>query len=154
MKAFRFPLEQVRLYRQEQAELEELKLQRIHAELQSLQHLARQIQAEADQASRTVLGDAHIEAYFLASLDEYREHARNQLKRIAEQSRDCGKRAEVQRQRLMEMRRQFELLDRLKKKAMAEWRMARDKEQEELAAELFLAKRTRDRNLLNPTSGS
>jgi hypothetical protein len=128
VKAFRFSLEQVRSWRLEQAELEELKLQKIH------------------QAARSVLGGARIEADALAGLDSFREHSRGKLKKIAEQTKDCRQRADTQRQKLIEMRRQFELLDRLKKKAMAEWIHARDKEQEEVAAELFLAKRTRDRD--------
>jgi hypothetical protein len=146
VKAFRFSLEQVRSWRLEQAELEELKLQKIHAELQSLHSMARRVQAEADQAARSVLGGARIEADALAGLDSFREHSRGKLKKIAEQTKDCRQRADTQRQKLIEMRRQFELLDRLKKKAMAEWIHARDKEQEELAAELFLAKRTRDQD--------
>jgi flagellar biosynthesis chaperone FliJ len=146
MKAFRFPLEQVRSWRHEQAELEELKLQKIHAELQSLVRLARQVQGEAEQAARSVLSGALVAADELASLDAFREFTRGRLKQIAEQTRQCQERAEQQQKRLIEARRQFELLDRFKKKALAEWRLARDKEQEELAAELFLAKRTRDRD--------
>jgi flagellar biosynthesis chaperone FliJ len=146
MKAFQFPLEQVRLWRAEQAELEELKLQRANTELQSLRHLAQQVQAESDQAARCVLGGVSVDAVDLACLDGFREHTRVELGKIAEQTKQCQQRVEGQRRRLIESRRQFELLDRLKKKAMGEWRLARDKEQEELAAELFLAKRTRDRN--------
>ncbi len=146
MKAFRFPLDQVRLWRQEQADVEELKLQKIYAELQSLRHLARQVQAASDQAVRLVLGRIPIEAAGLANLDGFREHSRNRLKQIGEQIKLCQQRAEEQRLRLIEKRLQFELLDRLKKQARAEWRAGRDKEQEDLAAELYLAKRTRDRD--------
>lgn len=128
----------------EQVELEELKLQTIHAELHSLKRLAREVQAEADQATRLVLSATSIDANDLAHLDGFREHVQAKLKKIGEQTSQCQQRADEQRKRLLEKRRQFELLDRLKKKVMAEWRLSQDKEQEELAAELFLAKRTRD----------
>lgn len=146
MKAFRFPLEQVRLWRGEQVELEELKLQKINQELHALERLAQRVQAEADEAGRSVLASTRIEAHELAALDGFREHSRTRLRKIAGDAGACRHRASAQRQRLIETRRQFELLDRLKKKAMAAWRLAGDKEQEELAAELFLAKRTRDRD--------
>ncbi len=53
-----------------------------------------------------------------------------------------------QRQQVMEARRQFELLDRLQQKAWHEWRAAGNKEQEDLAAELFLAKSVRRNRLM------
>jgi flagellar export protein FliJ len=146
MKAFHFALEQVRLWRRQQVEVEEVKLQKINAELNNLQLQAQQVQAEADEAGRLVLGEQDIAAHDLRSLDDFREYTRTSLKKIAEELRPCREKAEAQRQRLIEARRQFELLDHLKKKAMGLWRLARDKEQEELAAELFLAKRTRERD--------
>jgi hypothetical protein len=45
----------------------------------------------------------------------------------------------------MEARRQAELLERLREKALGQWRAAANKEQEDLASELFLAKQTRNR---------
>jgi hypothetical protein len=146
MKAFRFSLEQVRLWRNEQAELEELKLQKIHMELHELHSLAQRVQAESDQAARTVLSGPSAEAHELAMLDSFRDYTRNRLKQIAAQTVECQGRASAQRQKLIDARRQFELLDKLKTKTMADWRLGRDKEQEELAAELFLAKRTRNRD--------
>jgi flagellar export protein FliJ len=146
MKAFHFPLDQVRRWRHEQAELEELKLQKIYIELRSLKALAAQVQSEYDRASQTVLGAAQAEAHELANLDSFRDFTRTKLKKIDAQIQDCQKRADAQRLRLIEFRRQFELLEKLKKKNFEEWRLGRDKEQEELAAELFLAKRSRDRD--------
>jgi hypothetical protein len=45
---------------------------------------------------------------------------------------------------VLEARRQFELLDDLREKALAKWKAASDKEQETLAGELFLARSTRN----------
>jgi hypothetical protein len=61
------------------------------------------------------------------------------------QERRCEARIIEQRNQVMEARRQFELLDRLRQKLYEEWRAAGNKEQEELAAELFLAKSVRER---------
>jgi flagellar export protein FliJ len=146
MKAFNFSLEQVRRWRNEQADVEDLKLQKIDGELHALNASAEQVRAEADQAWQTVMGGASVVSHELSQLDGFRDYARAKLKQLAEQTAECEKRAGVQRQKLIEARRQFELLDRLKKKALAEWRLSRDKEQEEAAAELYLAKLSRDRD--------
>jgi hypothetical protein len=45
---------------------------------------------------------------------------------------------------VLEARRQFELLDGLREKALAKWRTAGEKEQETLTAELFLSRSTRN----------
>ena len=45
--------------------------------------------------------------------------------------------------RVIEARRKFELLDRLREAALNEWQAAVNKEQEDLAAELFLARSRR-----------
>ncbi len=54
-------------------------------------------------------------------------------------------RSAEQRQRVIEARRQAELLDRLHDQACKAWSAASDKEQETLAADLFLAKAVRER---------
>jgi hypothetical protein len=46
---------------------------------------------------------------------------------------------------VIQARRDAELLERLKRKALAEWQAASDREQESLATELYLAKRVRQR---------
>jgi hypothetical protein len=46
------------------------------------------------------------------------------------------------RARVLEARRQFELLEKLRKESLGAWKTAVNKEQEDLAAELFLARKT------------
>jgi hypothetical protein len=50
----------------------------------------------------------------------------------------------AQRERVIEARRKFELLQRLQQSALLQWKAAFNKEQEEVASELFLAKMNRD----------
>jgi hypothetical protein len=45
---------------------------------------------------------------------------------------------------VIEARRKFELLQRLQQSALLQWKAAFNKEQEEMASELFLAKMNRD----------
>jgi flagellar FliJ protein len=145
VKRFEFPLERVRRFRAEQADVEELKLQQLRAELSRLQGAQRQIQADVAASARETLAQASLEAVELTSLESYRLHMRRRLYDLENLARQCEGKIVEQRQRVIEARRQYELLDRLHHKALQEWRAASNKEQEDLAAELFLAKSVRDR---------
>ena len=153
MKRFDFPLETVRRWRLERAGIEELKLRQILAEKQKLATRKVQIYSEMAQTARQVLGQPSMQSLELQSLDSFRLYGRNRIRDIENQERQCEARAVEQRNRVLEARRQFELLDRLRQKALAEWRAAGNKEQEEMAAELFLAKSIRDRKRLSRVTG-
>jgi hypothetical protein len=146
MKRFEFPLETVRRWRLERVGIEELKLRQILAEKQQLAALKVQIQSEVAQTAQQVLGQSSIQPLELESLDSFRLYVRGRVRDLENQERQCEAKVVEQRNQVLEARRQFELLERLRQKAMAEWRAAGNKEQEELAAELFLAKSIRDRN--------
>ncbi len=92
-----------------------------------------------------MLRQPSIEAAELQSLDAYRLHAANKIRDIENRERQTEAQVEQQRQRVMVARRDAELLERLKRKALDEWQSASNREQETLAAELFLAKRARRR---------
>ena len=144
MKRFDFPLEKVREWRREQAELEERKLQKLYGDLEGIAAERARIEAELEEAVIAVRAQAQPLPADLANLDQYREYARQCLLRNRQRGAECEKQIALQRQALVEARRRFELLDRLRQKAWAEWNAAREKEQEELAAELYLAKRQRE----------
>lgn len=146
MKRFEFSLETVRRWRLEQEGIEELKLRQMLAEKQNLSAAKTRIVSELAATARQVLGQASIESLELESLDSFRLHNRSRVRDLENKERECETRIAEQRNRVLEARRQFELLDRLRLKALAEWRAAGNKEQEEMAAELFLAKSVRASN--------
>jgi len=143
MKRFCFPLERVRRWRAEQAGLEELKLQQLRAEAGRLSSEKLALEAERARSAREVLARPSIEAIELSSLDTYGLCLRRKITELTNFGRAAEAKAVEQRQRVVEARRQFELLDRLHAKALIEWRAASNKEQEDLAAELFLARSAR-----------
>ena len=145
MKRFQFPLERVRRWRREQANLEELKLQQLRAELARLEAAKREVEMEVTQSARRVLEQATIDALELTSLECYREFLRYRAYQLGNLARQCEAKIVEQRGRVIEARRQFELLDRLHGKAWREWLAEGNKEQEQLAAEMFLAKSVRGR---------
>jgi flagellar biosynthesis chaperone FliJ len=146
MKRFHFPLETARRWRLERAGVEELKLGQILAEKQKLAATKGQIQGEIAQTARQVLGQPSIPALELESLDSFRVHVRGRIRKLEDQEKGCEARIVEQRNKVLEAQRQFELIERLRQKALTEWRAAGNKEQEDLAAELFLAKTIRERN--------
>ena len=145
MKRFHFPLETVRRWRLERAGIEELKLRQILAEKERLSAAKGQIQGQLSQTVQQVLGQPSIPAFELESLDSFSVHVRGRVRKLDSQERECEARIVDQRNKVLKARRQFELIERLRQKALTEWRAAGNKEQEDLAAELFLAKSIRER---------
>ncbi len=99
----------------------------------------------AHRANGTCSGSHRWRAQSLQSLDAYRLHSRSQVRDIENRERQAEEHLEQQRQRVIEARRDAELLERLKRKALDAWQAASDREQETLATELYLAKRVRER---------
>jgi DNA-binding LytR/AlgR family response regulator len=145
MKRFQFPLERVRQWRAGQATLEEMKLEQLRDQLAQLREAKRAMDAERAQSERDLLAQPSMQALELQSMEKYRVHTRTKILAIEERERQAEVVLEDQRQRLIRARRDAELLERLKRKALAAWQVASDREQESLATELFLAKRIRKR---------
>lgn len=145
MRRFHFPLERVRRWRAEQLTLEDLKLQQVRAERQTMASARKHIQNELLRSQQEVLSEPCIDALQLESLDTFRRYIQRKVRDIENRERQAEAKVVDQRQRVLEARRQFELLNRLHQKALAEWHAAAGKEQETLAAEMFLAKSIRDR---------
>lgn len=143
MKRFDFPLERVRRWRSEQAHLEELRLQELRAELDRLGAAKRTIQAELAETELEVLAEKSLRAIDLESLDSYRFYVRGLVRDFELREKQCEAKVAEQRAKVIEARRRFELLDRLKGNAFSGWKAAVAKEQEDLAAELYLAKMSR-----------
>ncbi len=143
MKRFNFPLDRVRRWRLEQLNVEELKLQQLRAEVECLTTSKRLIQDELSETQRHVLGQASMQAHQLEALDSYRIYTRGRIRDLENREWESGTKVIEQRAKVIEARRQFELLEQLRKKSFGSWKTALNKEQEDLAAELFLARRGR-----------
>jgi len=144
MKRFDFPLERVRRWRQEQAALEELKLRQLRAETERLAAVRHKIQTDAAQSHQHVFSQPRIESLSLESLDSYRRYTANQVRNLETRERQWEAKIADQLSRVMEARRRSELLEHLRRGALKKWEAAANKEQEDLAAELFLGKRRRN----------
>lgn len=140
MKKFQFPLDRVRRWREEQAAVEELKLQRWYTQLAALDEERARVENERAASERKVLAQASVEAAELQALEAYRGHVRSRIGGIDKRRGEVTAEIEKQRQRLVEARRRAELLERLKTRMFDAWQAAADGEEETLAGELYLAK--------------
>ena len=143
MKRFAFPLETARQWRNRQAEIEELRLQQLFSERQRFQDRRAALDEELANERRNI-SDRGVDARQLAALDQFCVFVAREQQRLDAAIAECERRIETQRAALMQARRAFELIDRLKEKALGQWTAAGAKEQEDVAAELYLMRRPRD----------
>jgi len=139
MKAFQFRLEKALEVRRRQLELEENRFQLQTAALAELDRTRAELEATAIRAEVQVRGWDPLSGRDLAALTSFRAHAENQQRILATRRAEQQRRLEAQRTAMMEARRQFRLLERLRERQLAEWRTAVDREAEQFAAECHLA---------------
>lgn len=140
MKRFNFPLERVRRWRGEQADLEAMKLERLFGELSALERQRAELLTDRTNAEALLKTRQPMAAEELSHLDSFRQYVQARCQSIEDLKQQQDDKIGKQREILMEARRQYELLDRLRKKNLSEWRADSNKEQEALAAEMFLAR--------------
>lgn len=142
MKRFEFRLERVLEWRRAQLDIELAALGRLTAEAQAIDRRRGEIEAERASAESSLFASATAEAQQLAALDAFRAWAREECGRLANRRAEWERKIAEQRQKLLEARRRSRLLERLKERRRAEWDAEFNRELENLAGELYLARRT------------
>jgi flagellar biosynthesis chaperone FliJ len=132
MKRFRFSLEAALDLRRHRAESEEAALLKIRAELAAIRDASRALEAEVEAERRTP-------TEFLDALDRYRAAANRKLAALAAEAAKVSVRVDAHQRRVIEARRDVELLLKLRDKARAAWRAGADKELQEIADEAYLS---------------
>jgi flagellar export protein FliJ len=140
MKRFEFQLARVRDYRRQQLDVEELKLQSMLTERQALESESLRLEAEVAETRRSLMVTRSAESQELIFLDSYLRHLAAGKKRHAAKVADWQSRAIKQREAVLDARRRFLLLEKLEQRQLEEWKAALDREQENLASELYLAR--------------
>jgi len=141
VKRFTFRLEQVFDWRRQQAEIEEMKLERLFCDLRKAEDDQQQAERDRAEAADSVLSGASVTAQDLAALDSYRQHLDRVKRRLELQHADCLKRIAEQQKHVLESQRRVKLLENLKGRRLREWEYALQREIDNLAAELHLTRR-------------
>jgi len=137
---FHFPLAKVRDFRQRQLEIEEAKLEALHAERQALAAESAHLERETEQTRLSLMVTGVVEAQELVACDRYLRQLSAGKKRLSARLEDWQARADKQQQAIVEARRRVRLLEKLEERKLREWQAGADREQENLASELYLAK--------------
>lgn len=140
MKAFRFRLEKVLAWRRTELEVEQFKARQLAAELERIEQERNQVLAARTAAERALLGagradgaDLQAHASYLAQLD--RRKSGLEQRRAAQKARLAE-----QQKRLLDAQRRCRLLERLRARRHDEWQAEADRELENFAAEMHLAR--------------
>jgi hypothetical protein len=142
MTSFRFRLQKVLDFRHTQLELEEARYRQQAAALAAIDRARAELAAEGVHTEAEVRTWNPILERDLAALAEFRLHVRARDAELAARRAECVKQLETQQAAMLEARRRFRLLERLKERGREAWTAERDRELEQVASESFLARWT------------
>jgi hypothetical protein len=140
MKAFQFPLAKALDWRRIQLELEEARYKQQIASLAGLDQQRAEVEASGIRAEIQVREWSPIAAGDLSALGNFRLYIKSQESEIARRRFEAAQKLAEQQKLMLEARRRWRLLDRLKDRRLAEWTTGRDREVEQIAAESYLAR--------------
>jgi hypothetical protein len=140
MKRFIFPLERVLDYRRVHLQIEECKLEQLHAELNGIDAHASALAADLALSQRALVTAPSVTAMEFATLDAFRRYTAFETVRADRARVDCRRRLTAQREAVTQRRRDVRLLENLRDRRLRTWKAGLDREIEQQAAESFLAR--------------
>jgi capsule polysaccharide export protein KpsE/RkpR len=140
MKRFEFSLEQALNWRRLRAEVERAKLEQLFAELRHLDLRKQALDQEGLIAQNEVRNQEVVRATQLVALDSFTRHWNKRALNLAARRVEIFKEVAEQQTRLIGAQRDYDLLLKVKARKLSEWQVEFNREQEELASEVFLAK--------------
>lgn len=142
MTTFKFRLESVLRWRQSKLEMEQFALSRLAAERARWDQVLAELETSRAHADRLVLSSESVHGRELQAMVRYKELVGKQKQMALNRRSECDRKIEQQRERLLQARRDFRLLEKLRQVRRAEWEAAVDRDFEALAAESYLARWT------------
>lgn len=140
MKKFRFPLERLRAWRRVQLDAEQSRMRALLDEEQRVASRREALGLEMERARSGFAGGAAIPAFELAALNQFSIHVESETQKLKNLQRQVRQAIEQQRETLLAARRESEVLERLRRRRYEEWRAESDREEENLVAELVVAR--------------
>jgi flagellar FliJ protein len=140
MKTFRFPLQRVLEWRALQLRVEEEKLAGLQQHLVSLLQLREKLASARDRSEAHLFASGAAAGSDLQSWALYQARLAKQQELLKTQLAQCEKLVLEQRQRLMKARTDHRVLEKLKERRWKQWVYLNDREVEDTAAEVYLAK--------------
>jgi len=144
MKIFRFPLQRVLEWRALQLRVEEERLAGLQQQLASLLELREKLAAERSRSESHLFASGTAAGSDLQSWALYQARLAKQQELLKTHLAQCEKLIVEQRQRLLKARTDHRVLEKLKERRWRQWVYLNDRELEETAAEVYLAKWPRE----------
>ena len=139
MKRFTFPLSRVLDWKHTQASIEEIKLERLHAELCAIDAREALLKEERAKSEKALLAGPVATGFELAALDAFQRYTEAERTRIARARADCGRRIAAQLAVVNGKRRDVRLLEKLKERRLKTWQAKLGRETDRYADEVYLA---------------
>lgn len=127
-------------WRRLRADMEGAKLESLYADLRNLEGQQLLMDEEVSTAHQLVKNQDSIRAHQLFALDRFTRHMSTRKELMESRRAELARQIAVQQARLITAKRDFELLEKLKSEQREGWKSAFNKEQDDLASEVFLAK--------------
>jgi flagellar protein FliJ len=140
VKRFEFPLSHVLDFRRRQLGQEEARLEALQAERRALETESGRLERETRETRSELIVTGSADAESLLACDLYLRRLAKERKQQAGRMAEWQGRAAAQQRAVVEARRQVRLLEKLEERRRREWRAGVNREQEELSAELYLAR--------------
>ncbi|HLH41505.1 MAG TPA: hypothetical protein VKV74_00865 [Bryobacteraceae bacterium] len=140
MKKFSFPLQRVLDWRGTQARIEELKLGRLYAELRGVENRIAYARAERTGSQRAMAQTGATGAE-LAALDSFKKAAAAECARLEIVAGATRRSIALQIQAVAARRREARLLENLKRRKLAAWKLGFSKELDQQAEEAHHSRR-------------
>ncbi len=140
MKAFRFPLQRVLEWRALQLRVEEEKLAGLQQQMASLTQMQEQLAAARNRSEAHLFASGTAAGSCLQSWALYQARVAKQQDLLKKQLLQCEQLIAEQRQRLLKARTDHRVLEKLKERRWRQWVYLNDREMEDTAAEVYLAR--------------
>ncbi len=144
MKPFQFRLESVLQLKSRLLEMEEATLQRLLQAEHSLEAQIQEVFSDSKRQAHFLEAEEYVTGIILSTYSAYQEHCKARITGLSSALDACRRAQETQRNRILELRRERELLERLKTKQFREWLYLSNKEIEDFASEAFLNRVARE----------
>jgi flagellar export protein FliJ len=139
MTPFRFRLEKVLAFRRVQVELEEARYKQQSAAVAELDQMRAELEANGIRTEIQVRDWSPLTGSDLTALAGFRSRVQKEEQAIALRRSQAVQQLETLKRSMIEARRRYELLERLREKRLTEWKAAGDRELDELASESHLS---------------
>src|SRR5262245_11917834 len=140
MKQFHFSLEKALAWRRTQERMETLRWEWIRAEIAGIDKARQRLGEEKQESAAEMLSRKFAASEELAALETFGEYVITERARLEIKRGECEKRLAEQAKLLMARKREVKVLEHLRAQRLEAWRVEREKETEQQAAEAYLAR--------------